>query len=85
MMKAHEFDVSVISIYRVYTINRRIVFIIEGVEWTVSKMMKEEPEEIKKLRKIYEPYLVGCHLENAPQEAIDALEKVRKWDFEQGQ
>ena len=38
------------------------------------------PEEIEKLKEIYEPYEEGCHLvENAPQEAIDAKEKVMKW------
>ena len=42
-------------------------------------------EEIQELKAIYEPYLVGCHLENAPQEAIEALEKVKKWSWEQGQ
>lgn len=49
-------------------------------------MEREIPDEIKKLRKIYEPYLVGCHLlKNAPKEAIDALEKERKWAWEQEQ
>lgn len=48
--------------------------------------MKEMyPEEIQKLIDTFEPYIVGCHLENAPQEAIDAAEKFKKWAWEQGQ
>lgn len=43
------------------------------------------PDEIRKLEKIYEPYLVGCHFENAPQEAIDAFEKCNEWAWEQEQ
>ena len=43
------------------------------------------PEEIQKLIDTFEPYLVGCHLENAPQEAVDALEKFKKWAWEQEQ
>ena len=48
-------------------------------------VISEYPKEIQELMAIYEPYLVGCHLENAPQEAIEALEKVKKWSWEQGQ
>ncbi len=51
-----------------------------------SKMViREYPEEIKELMKIYEPYMVGCHLEDAPSEAVEAFEKVKKWAWEQGQ
>jgi hypothetical protein len=49
-------------------------------------MLLPYPKEIKKLMDIYEPYMEGCHLvEDAPQEAVEALEKVKKWAFEQGQ
>lgn len=48
-------------------------------------VIREYPEEIKKLMKIYEPYMVGCHLEDAPPEAVEAFEKVKKWAWEQGQ
>ena len=43
------------------------------------------PEDIQKLIDIFEPYMVGCHLENAPKEAIEAAEKFKKWAWEQGQ
>lgn len=48
-------------------------------------MIIDYPEDIKKLMEIYEPYMVGCHLENATQEAVEAFEKVKKWAWEQGQ
>lgn len=48
-------------------------------------VIREYPDDIKKLMDIYKPYIVGCHLENAPQEAVDAFEKVKKWSWEQGQ
>ncbi|WP_182436961.1 hypothetical protein [Clostridium sp. OF09-36] len=48
-------------------------------------VINEYPEEIKKLMSIYEPYMVGCHLEDAPPEAVEALEKVKEWSWEQGQ
>lgn len=48
-------------------------------------VIREYPKEIKELMKIYEPYMVGCHLENAPPEAIEAFKKVKKWSWEQGQ
>lgn len=32
-------------------------------------------EEIQKLIDIFEPYMIGCHLENSPKEAIEAAEK----------
>lgn len=48
-------------------------------------MIIDYPDEIKELMKIYEPYMVGCHLENAPQEAVEAFEKVKRWVWEQGQ
>ena len=38
------------------------------------------PDEIKALERIFEPYMEGCHLiENAPKEAIEALEKYCEW------
>ena len=38
------------------------------------------PEEIEKLREIFEPYMEGCHLKkDAPQEAKEALEKYDNW------
>ena len=40
------------------------------------------PEEIQKLIDIFEPFMVGCHLENAPKEAA---EKFKKWAWEQEQ
>lgn len=43
------------------------------------------PKEIEDLFAIFEPYVVEGHLENAPQEAIDAYEKALEWSFEQGQ
>ena len=69
-----------------YTSNRgywksRIIF-----KESVRKMKEICPEEIQKLIDIYEPYAVGGRLaDNAPQEAIEALEKVKEWDFKQGQ
>ncbi len=48
-------------------------------------VIREYPKEIKELMNIYEPYVVGCHLEKAPPEAIEAFEKVKKWAWEQGQ
>ncbi len=43
------------------------------------------PEWITELEKIFEPYVVGCHLENAPPEAVEAFEKVNQWYWEQPQ
>lgn len=43
------------------------------------------PKEIEDLFAIFEPYVVDNHLENAPQEALDAYEKARERSFEQGQ
>ena len=38
------------------------------------------PDWIKELENICKPYEDGCHLvEGAPQEVIDAYEKVNKW------
>lgn len=48
-------------------------------------VIREYPEEIKELIKIFEPYMVGCHFENAPKEAIEAAEKFKKWAWKQGQ
>ena len=45
--------------------------------------MMVTPKEIKDLRKIFEPYLEGCHLkENAPKDATEAFEKYVKWHKE---
>lgn len=45
------------------------------------------PDEIQKLKKIYEPYLThGADLDpSAPTEAIEAREKVLSWMKEQYQ
>ena len=43
------------------------------------------PDEIQKRIDIFEPFMVGCHLENAPKEAIEAAEKFKKWAWDQGQ
>lgn len=51
-------------------------------------VIREYPEKIKKLMEVYEPYANRIHdgkLENAPQKAIEAFEKVKKWSWEQGQ
>ena len=51
-------------------------------------VIREYPKEIKELMKIYEQYVNRIHdgkLENAPQKAIEAFEKVKKWSWEQGQ
>lgn len=51
-------------------------------------VIREYPEEIKKAMAIYEPYanrIEDGKLTNAPQKAIDAFEKVKKWSWEQGQ
>ncbi len=38
------------------------------------------PEDKKKLRRFFEPYLDGVHLkEDAPQEAVDAFNEYYKW------
>lgn len=37
------------------------------------------PDEIIELQKIYEPFMVGCHLENPTPEAIEAFEKFKEW------
>ena len=49
-------------------------------------MIEVCPEEIKKLKEVYEPYIVDCEIvEDAPPEAVEAFEKVKKWAWEQGQ
>lgn len=48
-------------------------------------VLRDYPPEIKRLMKVYEPYVVGCHLENAPPEVVEAFEKVKKWFWEQDQ
>ena len=41
------------------------------------------PEEIQKLKRIYEPYMEGCHLiENAPESAKRAYEDYFAWIIE---
>ena len=38
------------------------------------------PEEIRKLKDVYKPYLEGCHLrEDATEEAKEALKKEDEW------
>ena len=38
------------------------------------------PEEKKKLKRIFRPYLEGTHLrEDAPQEVVDAYDEYYKW------
>ena len=41
------------------------------------------PKEYLARRKLYEQYLVGDHLENAPEEAVEAFEANQKWLKEQ--
>ena len=48
-------------------------------------MISIYPEEIKELMKVYKPFLVGCHLENATPEAEEAFEKVKEWIWKQDQ
>ena len=49
-------------------------------------MFKDFPEEMEELLKFIEPYLELCHLrEDAPKEAFEALEKLRKLALELGQ
>ena len=38
------------------------------------------PKEIRKLERIFNPYIEGCHLvENAPEEAVEAFNKYFEW------
>lgn len=38
------------------------------------------PEEIRKLKLIFKPYLEGCYLrKDAPKEVVDAFDKYHKW------
>lgn len=38
------------------------------------------PEDKKKLKRIFRPYLEGAHLrDDAPQEAVDAFNEFYKW------
>ena len=49
-------------------------------------IFKELPKELADLEKIYGLYVEKCHLkENAPKEAVEALEKARKIVSEMGQ
>ena len=42
------------------------------------------PEEIKKLKSIYKPYMIGAKLkDDAPIEAVEAFEKFKEWVNEQ--
>ncbi|MGN0424084.1 MAG: hypothetical protein ACI4FY_02105 [Acetatifactor sp.] len=50
-----------------------------------DKRMGPIPKEIEDLFALFEPYFVEDHLENAPQETIEAYEKAVAWAFEQGQ
>ncbi len=50
-----------------------------------EKWMGPIPKEIEDLFALFEPYFVEDHLENAPQEAIEAYEKAVAWAFGQGQ
>lgn len=48
-------------------------------------VIREYPEEIKKLMQIYEPFVKYCKLVDPTPEAVDAFEQVKKWSLEQGQ
>ncbi len=48
-------------------------------------LWQKMPEEYLEREKIYKPYMVGCHLENAPPEAIKAFEENKAWALNQGQ
>ena len=48
-------------------------------------VIREYPEEIKKLMEIYEPFIVNCKLVNPSPEALEAFEKVKEWSFAEGQ
>ena len=49
-------------------------------------VFRELPKELADLRKIYGPYMEKCHLrEDAPKEAIEALEKAKEIMLEYGQ
>ncbi|MCI5723586.1 MAG: hypothetical protein MR283_06215 [Erysipelotrichaceae bacterium] len=42
------------------------------------------PDEIKELKKIYEPYMIGTKLkDDAPSEAVEAAIKFKEWVDEQ--
>ncbi len=44
------------------------------------------PEWVIELEKVFEPYMEYCTLaKNAPQEAVEAFEKVKQWYWEQPQ
>lgn len=42
-------------------------------------VLREYPKEILELMKIYEPFMVGCHLEDPTPEAQEAFDKVGEW------
>ena len=49
-------------------------------------MFKDFPEEMEELFRLIDPYLDGAALrEDAPKEAFEALEKLRKLALELGQ
>ncbi len=51
-------------------------------------VLRDYPDEIKKLMKICEPYedkIVDGMLKDAPSEVIEAFEKTKRWAWEQEQ
>ena len=53
-----------------------------------SMVIRDYPEEIKKLMAIYKLYrsrIENGVLKDAPPKVIEAFEKVKKWAWEQGQ
>ena len=49
-------------------------------------VFKKYPKELEELEKIYDPYMEKCHLrEDAPKEALEALEKAKEIMLEYGQ
>ncbi len=51
---------------------------IFSVERRETQMMKFPAEFLEK-EKVYMPYMVGCHLENAPPEAVQAHKENMEW------
>lgn len=42
--------------------------------------LREYPQWVIEAEKLYDPYIVGCHLsDDAPKEAKEAFEKVKKF------
>ena len=48
-------------------------------------VIRDYPEEIKKLMEIYEPFIVNHELVNPSPEALEAFKKVQEWSFAEGQ